>query len=387
MNLAMKLPRWARLIVVVFACSSPASLGAQAPGDSPNTDGTFPTPPRLDAAWTKSLAIATPLNRPVEVSVALSENGHCAAVAGAGTLEVLDSSGQLMWRWDYGKTNRLITPRKLAVAPSCNTIAMAGSPSYRYTWFADRQGHRVFVHTTSTPLGVAFDHKSQLVAIGTGGGDVLLLARNGRLKWKIALEDGSCCADHLSFSSDNRSILFYSGVLRLDGSVLWTTRDWGVLASKDLQTFVAWGGPNHGPGIGYVRALDASGNQMWSKWASGAVISPSGDKIVAGINVNQNPTDEDGFKYQTTTLQVLSRNGDVLKTLPVQDAGKFAISPDGKRVLVETESGIEGLDLNGNHLFEILLGRNNVLVSDDFSVILVYRLSGQDTQLQWYNLR
>ena len=163
-------------------------------------------------------------------------------------------------------------------------------------------------------------------------------------------------------------------------------------AARDLRTFVAWAEPNHGPGIGSVTALDQNGNTLWSRVASsaGGVISPSGDKIVAWINENQSPTDEDGFRSDELkrTLQVLARNGDVITTLPVERAGPMAISPDGNRVLLSTEDGLEVIDLQGHQLVKISTpwsGSARAIVADDFSGVLIVRRNPQ-LQVQWYRL-
>ncbi len=78
----------------------------------------------------------------------------------------------------------------------------------------------------------------------------------------------------------------------------------------------------------------------------------------------------------------------VLKTFPGQEGTPIAISSDGQRVLVLTQFSIEGVDLNGNRLFEIPAARSSspvVIVADDVSGILVVR-HHRDPQLQWYRL-
>jgi len=355
---------------------------------------------RLDATWTKAYSdLGLPVQRIEPVAVAISENGRCAAVAGVGKLEVIDSTGQLLWRWNYAQTNRLITPGTLALSPSCDEIAMTGSSSYKYTWVADRGGRTAYVHTTSTPLAVAFDHQGKLVVIGTGGNDVLLLTTGGKLRWKKEVKNGLDIVGQLSFSSDNRSILvrggYGVGVLNLDGRPVWTYSANGMSAALDLHTFVAWWQPSHGGGVGHVAALDKSGKELWSKFSydPGAVISPTGDKIIARINVNQSLSKEEGPDSDDweMNLQVISRDGAAIRTLPVQDATPVAVSPDGERVLVKTPFGIEEVGLDGNRLLEIPLGEwpvlNEVLVADDFGGVLVLARTNQGAELSWYSLK
>jgi hypothetical protein len=358
-----------------------------------------------DPSWSRSYPSLTPQSGPPEsASVALSDNARCVAVAAFGSIEVLDNRGQALWRWDYGKANRFIKPgaefgyinhNAIAVSSSCNAIAVVGNPGYRYTWIANRRGQRISIHTPSTPLTVAFDRNGEQVAIGTGGGDVLLYATAGQLKWKTTLENWCCVVRQLSFSNDNRSIVVRDwgiGVLGIDGKVAWTSSENGMNAARDLRTFVAWAEPNHGPGIGNVTALDQNGNTLWSRVASsaGGVISSSGDKIVAWINENQSPTEEDGFRSDELkrTLQVLARNGDVITTLPVERAGPMAISPDGNRVLLSTEDGLAVIDLQGHELVKISspwTGSARAIVADDFSGVLIVRRE-PELRVQWYKL-
>ena len=88
-------------------------------------------------------------------------------------------------------------------------------------------------------------------------------------------------------------------------------------------------------------------------------------------------------------LQVLSRDGALLKDLPNVDGKPIAISPDGERVLIVTQAEIEGIDLNGTRLFAIALNPTAyriVLVAEDFSGILVFS-RGTDSQLRWYKVK
>jgi len=370
------------------------SLGGAPQTPEPESKGPPPSP-RLEAAWIKSYPnLEPPPGQIRAVAVALSESGHCVAVAGDGVLEVLSSSGQLMWSWKYGAINRFITPGALAVSPPCDAIALAGDSSYKYIWFANRRGSAKSAHITSTPLGVAFDHRGELVAAGTGGRDVLLFTASGELKWKRILQEGACClVGRLSFSEDNRFLLIReggSGVLRLDGTVVWIAGDDAMNTARDLQTFVAWWQPSHGPGIGHIKCLDASGKELWSEYASipGAAISSRGDKIIARVNLNQSPTEHNyNDDEHETSLQVFSRDGTILKTLP-QNATPISISSDEQRVVIRTESALQAIDLDGKVLSDIPINPhvyNHILIGGDTSVIVIFRAIVAP-QLQWYKL-
>ena len=163
----------------------------------------------------------------------------------------------------------------------------------------------------------------------------------------------------MSFSEDNRFIVIRegeTGLLRADGTLVWVAGNEAMSAARDLQTFVAWWEPSHGPGDGRVSSLDAAGKVLWTSNTSvaGAVISPAGDKIVARLNIDQSPREADDNDPRETSLQVLSRDGSVRKTLPA-DGIPVSISPDGNRVILRTESALQAIRLDGTRLFEISL--------------------------------
>jgi hypothetical protein len=320
---------------------------------------------------------------------------------------VLDVRGQSLWRWDYAQTNRFITPGgtfgyfavgAVAIAPSCDAVAIVGHPGYKYTWVATRRGQRTAIRTTSTPMTAAFDRRGENVAIGTAGKDVALYSVAGQLKWKTTLQ-GCCVVQQLGFSADYRSILIREwgiAVIGLDGQVVWSSSENGMNAARDLRTFVAWSAPPHGPGIGHVVALDESGNRIWSRLASFAhgIVSPAGDKIIAWVDDNQQPTQDQFFSNDEpkASLQVLTRTGSVITTLPIrafplQHPRPMAFSGDGNRVLIWTGDTLELIDLQGNSLskFSAQAGNGTVIVANDFSGVLVASRN-RELQIRWYGL-
>ncbi len=135
--------------------------------------------------------------------------------------------------------------------------------------------------------------------------------------------------------------------------------------------------------------LDESGKQLWRKFSEdpAAVVTPAGDKIVARFDVDQDL--QETQEPLEMKLQVLSRDGALLKDFPNVDGKPIAISPDGERVLIQTQAEIEGIDLNGTRLFAIALNPTAyriVLVAEDFSGILVFS-RGTDSQLRWYKVK
>lgn len=347
-------------------------------------------------AWTKPYVSAEPTGPLHPVAVALSPTAKCAAVAHEGVVSVFDVSGQPRWSWNYAKVNRYIQPASLALSPTCDAVAVVGTSGYKYTWLAQRRGGARPLATTSTPMGAAFDHTGEHLALGTAGQDVFLFTLTGRQKWKTTFRG---IVQDLEFSDDDRFVLVRGwgiGVLRLDGTVVWSAGEDKGVASRDLSTFVTWSEPPHGPGIGSTVALDGQGGHLWStrKFSStvGAIVSSTGDRIAAWINENQKPVEEDGYRSDhPMTLQVLTRSGDLVTTIPAQRGTLLAFSPDGTRILLRTKIAIQEVDLEGRVRQSIPLDNQDlvwptVIVAGDYSGLLV--LQGRlNARVQWFHLR
>src|SRR5829696_8681478 len=88
----------------------------------------------LEPAWTKTLARGGRF-------LAAHELGRCSLVDQNGTIEVLDETGALAWKWNYRKLSKLIYPQETAVSADCDAIATTGSATYKYTWLVERSGN------------------------------------------------------------------------------------------------------------------------------------------------------------------------------------------------------------------------------------------------------
>jgi hypothetical protein len=380
----------ATIVLLLFASSS-VIVSAQVVVSSTPTSITSLPPEGPLPVWSHTLP-APSVQLPAITAAALAPNGHCVAVAGVGAVDVLDTKGKTLWTWEYGKVNKFIVAGALAVSPRCDAIALVGSSSYKYTWVVSRQGFRVPIQTTSTPLGIAFSHDGESIALGTGACDLLLLGKSGSLKWKKVFKEGFCIFDELSFSADDKFILAQAGLVALDGTLLWSTNAWMAPASN-LQTFVSWWVPNHGHATGRVSALAADGKVLWSRVAPGesAAISASGDIIAAPVYQKQQLTPEewDNVEDIPVEIQVISRSGELLNTLPVGGTQVLAMSPDGNRVLVRVPEFVEELNLNGDVLLKISdpqMSYSKVFVADDFSAALIWRRS-MGNAVEWFTLK
>ncbi len=348
--------------------------------------------PSLTPAWTNSYPLLTA--KPEQwrpPAPVFSDDGNCIAIAGNGEAQVISNQGRTLWKWNYGAINRIIVAGSLAVAPGCDAIALGGDSSYKYVWIADKSGHAIPIHLASTPLGLAFDRTGQSLAVGTGAWAIYLYSRTGQLFWRRKPDAPCCLADGFSFSRDNTFLMVRSGgsgVLRMDGSVVWTLGAWGMNAAADLRTFVVWLGPNHGGGPAMVAALDATGRELWSEMSDdpGAVITPSGDKIIARVNIDQEPPNGEVYEPRNTALRAIARDGKELDGFPNLDGRPVAISPDGTRVLLETSKGLDAIDLNGNRLYSIAVNPGAYKIAPDFSAVVVFSW-GSDAGFEYFKLK
>jgi hypothetical protein len=355
------------------------------------------TIPPLALTWSKAYPnLTVPPSQLLMVSVAVADEGRCFAIAGGGEAEVLDKAGKSLWKWNYRAVSRLIVPGALALSPGCDAIALAGDSGYKYVWLAERQGRALPLplNLSSTPLGVAFAHNGERIAIGTGSGLIALVTKGGKVLWKRTV--GVVLPEQMSFSADDQYVLIReggAGVLRIDGSLLWSEGAFGMNASKDLRTFVSWSEPPHGPGAGNVTVLDGAGKEIWSRLSQdpGAVVVPAGDEVLARIAINQNPDEEALKEPLATRLQVLSREGAVVRDLPDLDGRPMAISPEGDRALIRTNAGYEVISLEGQRLAMLSVDpdaydMSTLVVPSDFSGILIFR-SRTNPELRWYALK
>ncbi|MBZ5534730.1 MAG: PQQ-like beta-propeller repeat protein [Acidobacteriia bacterium] len=327
------------------------------------------------------------LGKPI-YGIALSSRGSCIAMATDDEVDVRDRTGHPVWEWNFRSMNRYIVAGRMAVSPSCDMVALNGDPGYRYTWIAHRDGRRMSIRSKSTPLGLAISHHDNLVAIGTGGGSLSLYAADGKLRWRRVLMDGAPIGADLSFSEDDKAILVHSisALLSINGDIKWVNWSSNMRAARDLKTFIASREPPHGPGLGLIIALDQNGKELWMKVSSlpEAAISLSGDKIASWVNDNQDPTEEDGYHPddQEGEFQILSRRGDVLKTLPIEGR-PIAFSSDGHHLLIMKPPDLSLFDLEGNPLWRIPVSdRSGVITTGNLKVILVYDRGGQG--LSWF---
>jgi hypothetical protein len=237
------------------------------------------------------------------------------------------------------------------------------------------------------------------VALGVGARELLLLRKSGDLKWKkkvIAVKGRF--SGGLSFSNDDKFTLLQGedpGVISVDGTAVWRGAGSGMGAARDLQTFVGWSSPRFEggggdikvlDGCGAVKVLDGAGKELWHRVGPGwpGAITSSGDKIAAPVYVKQDMTLEECNDFErgsgrprgtTVELQVFSRSGQLLKSIPTDDPNPYlmAMSPKGDRLLVQVDGFIEELDAEGHTILKIPVYNPDYRVPEDFTARLCAR--------------
>lgn len=171
----------------------------------------------LKPAWSRPLARSVRL-------VGVEEYGRCIAFADKSAIQIISPANDVLWTWQYRSVNRLLNLREVAVSHDCDAIAVVGDSTYKFAWIAERSGRLVTIPLTSTPSEVTFDRTSQLIAIGTFSGSVLLHARDGQQRW--TRDTRARIVEGMRVSDDNRYIVFKgwagAGRVSIAGHVEWS---------------------------------------------------------------------------------------------------------------------------------------------------------------------
>ncbi|HEY4960436.1 MAG TPA: hypothetical protein VII29_06240 [Terriglobales bacterium] len=320
---------------------------------------------------------------------AFSYDGSCIAIAGSSEAQVISRTGRTLWKWKFGAINRFIVAGSIAVSPACDAIALGGDSSYKYVWIAEKNGHKISLPFSSTPIGVAFSRDGKSVAVGTGSARLYLFTRDGKERWNTPPDSVSYPSD-MSFSADGGFILIREcgAILRVDGSIVGTYNGCGVSTSTDLRTIVTSWQPPHGPGPGHVTAQDETGKEIWSNFSDdpGGVITPDGETIVARVNIDQDPPEGETYEPRETALRMFSRDGKKLDGFPNLDGRPAAVSPDGKTVLLETGRSLDAIDLKGKLLYSIAAFPYAYRIAPDFSAVVTFS-RGSDATLEYFKLK
>lgn len=107
---------------------------------------------------------------------------------------------------------------------------------------------------------------------------------------------------------------------------------------------------------------------------------------MARLNDDQDVPPEGAYEPGDTTLQLLSRDGTLLKEFPGLDGHPVAVSPDGKTVLLETGGSLDAIDLTGKRLYSIPAASNMCKIGPGFSAVVTFSW-GSDATLEYFKLK
>jgi len=350
-----------------------------------------PSPvPVLTPAWSATVPLGTgDPERWGRAKPAFSYDGSCVATAGNGEARIISNQGRTLWKWNYGAISRFIVAGSIAVSPACDAIALGGDSSYKYVWIAEKNGRKISIPFPSTPLGLAFSRDGRSVAVGTGSARLYLFTRDGKERWSTPPYSVELSSD-ISFSPDGGFILFHDGgaIVRVNGSIVADLRGDYMSISTDLQSIVTSWEPPHGPGPGNVTVWDQAGKELFSNFSDDprGVITPDGSRIIARVNIDQEPPEGEFYEPRETALRMFSRDGKKLDGFPNLDGRPVAISPDGTRVLLETDKSLDAIDLTGKRLYSIAVNPGAYRIAPDFSAVVVFSW-GSDGDFEYFRLK
>lgn len=137
-----------------------------------------------------------------------------------------------------------------------------------------------------------------------------------------------------------------------------------------------------------MKAFDASAKELWSNYSDDPtiVITPAGDKIIARVNVWQDPPKAEFYEPQGTVLRMFARDGTFLTEFPDIAGRPVAISSDGSTVLLEIGKSLDAIDLNGKRLYSVAVSPNAYRIAPDFSAVVAFSW-GSDAEFQYYRLK
>ena len=253
-------------------------------------------------------------------------------------------NGDVMWSWNYRRSSRFLKPRlpyapePIALSPTCERVAMAGDPGYRYVWLGERNTEPRAIQTVGTPLAIAFDVSGDYLAISTGAQRGYVLTRNLEPRWAGHLRDFPIRWPEQTLSEPVRAGLIdftKDDVDRLLGVPPWglwvsdsvsDDGQWRVLAQSPWARADAWQvltfyGPEGRAFHGRWEKFSQRARPRWSKpmGCLEAEITPDGEFVIATgdprhpeYHMGRTPTEAECFKEGALTTFVFDRNGSVL---------------------------------------------------------------------------
>ena len=226
---------------------------------------------------------------------AAARGGTCMGVVTESRAVAVGISGDTLW--DAALAESVSSLDKIAIAPSCDWLAVADSESARIQ-IVGRDGFRVIVplvraaadqveRRTWAPRSIDISADAQWLVVGTEHDHIAVITRRGVLTKQITVSEiGQPVI--VEFARDTSLLLvtaYYAvGVVRANGEWLWRreVHPAEIRADQNHTSFAGKFVTSHGPADGTVEMLDARGKTRWIRdglWDPAIAVAPNGSWI------------------------------------------------------------------------------------------------------------
>lgn len=267
--------------------------------------------------------------------------GDCLAVLTETDVSVFNYRGRRQWRRTFARMGRPFTASRVALASSCDWIAVIGDASYRHLWVFRRDGSDAyFGFQGETPLGVAIAPSDGLIAVSTGGRRVHFIqssadgltrrrtARSGNVVRGVACSADGAFLDLTHGYGHGLLETAGEGGWIEPGGVCWmsvaSSRSWSVAACL----------PPHFSSFGHVSARTANGSVLWRKGLYGAQAVLARNGSIAALLGQPGEMAEHAATEDHAHLYVVNRKGHVTTTVPMPNQRLIGVKDDGSAILV-----------------------------------------------------
>jgi WD40 repeat protein len=266
---------------------------------------------------------------------AMSPDGNYAVSAVGGSINLLDSKGDVIW------TRNMPAPARAVAISRYGTIVVASDDSGNYNSWA--KSGEFYGRTT--------DERAKELAISPGG-DIIVATSEGGLRYfdgalnLLWADNKSGSLDEFIAISDDGTTVITAGGRRLASHTSIGKLNWMIDVTNvpiiDMATSGDCAAIVVGAQDNAITAVDRYGKSHWTfatgeQWPNAVGVSKDAAVIAAGTN--------DG------TIYILDHGGQLLTKRKLDAAiqqRSLAVSRDGKRIAVADQYRLYGLALLGN---------------------------------------
>jgi len=276
--------------------------------------------------------------------LAFSPSEDCLVVATPERVVAVDTSGVARWEVSVTRLGRGAQVGRVAAAPGCQWILVAGTPSSKRAWLVSRTAVKL-IPTSGTPQGLAVSHDGKIFAVGTAAGALYLADTTGQVVHSWRFE--SSIIDALEFAPDDQRLALTAGspvgVLTVAGGTQWIQDLGGTMATTSTwDEFVTWWEPPHFSTLGAVSLLDGKGTIRWTRQTHypSAAIAPDGSYIVvAGVPDDSLGSVGERAEPADNRFLVVGADGTGISEGATPNGQVLAVSPRGERFLLRERAG------------------------------------------------